>query len=336
MKHDAWRAAIAVGRTQHGVICNGQFRQLGFSSERVRTRVRRGDLVGTLPGVWRFASAQPTKLQSLWSAMLWSKHGVVCANSAAQLWAFEGVHAQHAHIMVPNTVNPRHASVLVRRVQTIDLADVRHRDGLTVATPELTIIQLSGELKARDFEVAFESARRLRLVTVESVHKTLERVGSSGRRGTRELQVLLSELKGTAACDSVLEVDTARLLRDHHIEAPSRQHPVTAFGKRYFVDFAWPHRRVFLECFGRNPHDDPARWAADYDRLSALAAATGWTPIVTTWTEVHRHPTKLVAKLDAALRGHGQTGPNHHSGLLRSGRATQTSGALNERTRIST
>ena len=300
-----WQSAIRIGRNQAGVIHRRQLRHLGMTSEKVRTRVGRGDLEMTLPGVWRFSVVGASPLQHLWSAALWADGAVVCGRSAGQLWNLDRVATSRPEVMVASRCNPRHPSVIVRRASAISLADVRRLHGLRITNPDLTLVHLAGTLAERDLEIAFESARRQRLATVDSVAQTLDRVGSSGRIGVARLQTVLHDLNSTAACESVLEVDTARLLRRNRIATPTRQHEVRAFSKVYRLDFAWPSRRVFLECFGREPHDDPARWAADYDRLSAIAATTGWTPLVTTWNEVHHTPLLLIAKVRTALaRGH--------------------------------
>ena len=103
----------------------------------------------------------------------------------------------------------------------------------------------------------------------------------------------------------MLEVRATQVLRAAGVEAPERQIAISALGDSYRVDLGWRHRRVLLECHGRDPHDDPAAFARDFDRLSAIAAVTGHSILVTTWNETVRTPERLVAKVLTAFETRG-------------------------------
>src|SRR5947208_2895416 len=102
-----------------------------------------------------------------------------------------------------------------------------------------------------------------------------------GVDGATALRRLLDVLDGSVTCESVREVKLARLLRASHFPAPVRQHWVHTIGGRYRLDFAWPERRVALECDGRVFHE----FQRDRTRWRHLGAA-GWRVLPVTWDDV--------------------------------------------------
>jgi very-short-patch-repair endonuclease len=248
-----------------------------------------------LPGVLRIAGAPTSREQEFRSAILWAGHGALVSHRAAgELWPFDGVTATKPEITLPASVVKRVPQVIVHHTRT-SLAERRTRRGLPTTTPERTIIDLAGALRAEPLEIAFESARRDRLVTTKSVDRALERLGSRGRDGTASLQTLLNFLADEPPCESALEVITARMLRASDLPTPQRQVEVTAFGRKYRLDFAWPDARVALECDGRKWHESD--FERDRRRWSAISAATGYRIVWATWQRVRREPEQILAEL---------------------------------------
>jgi very-short-patch-repair endonuclease len=166
-------------------------------------------------------------------------------------------------------------------------------DGLRCTSASRTIIDLAGVLDAESLEAAFESARRRRLVTVASVRGRHDALESRGRAGAARLQRMLDKLDGRAACESVLEVRVARLLRKARLPEPVRQYRVG----RYRLDFAWPLLRIALECDGQAFHEfqrDRTRWRE--------LGASGWRVLPVTWRDVEHRWAEVLAELVAALR----------------------------------
>jgi very-short-patch-repair endonuclease len=167
---------------------------------------------------------------------------------------------------------------------------------MKVTRPVRTIVDLAGVLDEEALEVAFESARRLRIVTHERVAARLDEVGGRGRVGAAQLHRVLAATEGEPAAESRLEVKIARLLRATDLPRPVRQHWITVFGQRYRLDFAWPEIRVALEPDGRKFHEfqrDRTRWRK--------LGATGWRVLPVTWHDVTRDWSTVVRELSAAL-----------------------------------
>lgn len=154
------------------------------------------------------------------------------------------------------------------------------------------MLDLASVLDEYALEVAFESARRERLVTITSVERCIERSGGHGRRGTASLRGLLEQLS-EAPSESPLEVRAARLLRRSRLPRPVQQFEVS----RYRLDFAWPDQLVALECDGRRRHSEDADFQHDRTRLTDLAT-DGWRVLVATRSDLN---DALIEKLDRAL-----------------------------------
>ena len=79
-----------------------------------------------------------------------------------------------------------------------------------------------------------------------------------------------------------------------------RQHPVVVAGKRYRLDFAWPHLRAAFETEGFEWHGSRGRWKQDRIRTGALERL-GWRQMVATWDDVVGNPAGTLDRLGLML-----------------------------------
>ena len=86
-------------------------------------------------------------------------------------------------------------------------------------------------------EIALESARRARLVTVASVACELDRVGAKGRRGCDALQSLLTTLADEPPqigyLDPMADYDQIILLMEGEVLATGTHHELMAVSPEY-------------------------------------------------------------------------------------------------------
>ena len=80
---------------------------------------------------------------------------------------------------------------------------------------------------------------------------------------------------------------------------PAVQHPVVVGGRRYYLDLAYPHRRLAIEYDG-DDHRRQARARRDLEREAALVAA-GWRVLRFDAPVVLLDPARIVAEVRAAL-----------------------------------
>jgi very-short-patch-repair endonuclease len=295
-------AEVRLARTasaQAGVFSHAQADRAGFTRHQLRHRLRHGIWVSALPRVYRLANAPETPLQRLWAARLWAgPAAVVSHRSAGELWSFDGVVAHRAELWVPLACSKRTSCVITRRSDGMDVLDRRYVGGLRVTSPERTLLDLASVLDDETLEVAFEGARRERLVTINSVERCLQRNAARGRAGVGALRVLVRSVADRPS-ESALEVKVARLLRTARTPRPVQQHDVVANGRRYRLDFAWPEFRLALECDGRRRHSEDGDFQHDRTKLSDLAA-DGWCVLIATWRDATRDTQALLERVERA------------------------------------
>jgi len=291
-----------IARDQHALISRAQLGELKLTAKQIAGAVEAQQFEIALPNVFRLAGAPSTPAQKVAAAVLWGGTTAVASyRSAAALWKIDVPAAARPEITVIAEANPRSPKVIVHRVSAPP--ERRVREGIPVTAPERTIVDLAGVLGAAQLEIAFESARHQRLVTVESTSRALAELGPRGRRGAGNLGALLTALADEPPAESALEVKVARLLRDSDLPRPQRQVEIATNGKRYRLDFAWPEHLVALECDGEKWHTDFER---DRKRWSAISSATGYRIIWATARRLRDEPAALLEEIRRRVGRRGE------------------------------
>jgi very-short-patch-repair endonuclease len=232
------------------------------------------------------AAVELTKEVRWRAALAWAgTSSALSHRSAGEFWKLDTVHAPKPELVVPGPRHPRSPEVAVHRTTQLTPADVVRREALRVTSPTRTIIDLAASLDASTLRVAFESARRRRLTSVDAVRSRLAALGTGGRPGAQQLGELLAMLDGRAPSESPLEAKVHELLERTGLPRAVPQFVVTVEGVAYRLDFAWPASRVALECDGRERHFEDTDFRRDRRRWSALAAA-GWRTVFVTWHDL--------------------------------------------------
>ncbi len=133
---------------------------------------------------------------------------------------------------------------------------IRTVGGVPTTGIETTLLRLAHLLDDEAFEIACEDARRRRLTSIPSLHRSLERHAAHGRPGVAVLRAMLVQLDPTHPARSTLEVRARRLVVAHGLDDLVREFPLTRNGRTYRFDVAFPSRRVVLEPNGRRWHGD--------------------------------------------------------------------------------
>jgi very-short-patch-repair endonuclease len=171
---------------------------------------------------------------------------------------------------------------------------------IPITTPVRTLIDLSARMEDDRLLAAMERVFREHLATPERLVARLAALGRSGRRGAARLEQLLGRRGDGRPLESVLEGKVWLLLERSGLPLPARQHWVTTTDGRYRLDFAWPDRKLALECDGWQQHGDRIAFGKDRDRLSELVAS-GWRVLLVTWDAGTRRPKRVVRWVELAL-----------------------------------
>jgi very-short-patch-repair endonuclease len=280
---------------------NGTFQRstaiaYGFTDRQIASRVCSGIWVPVLPGVFRAASTPVTVELLRRAALLFGGDDAVLSHqSAGVLWQLDGIVEAKPEIIVRAGRNPRGAPVNVHHA-VLDRDEVTEVDGFRCTSIARTISDLAHPLDEADLEAAIEKARRRHGTSLRGLTAHLERRSGPGYYGAAKLRRVLTSFDPGAPCESVLEVNVARLLRAANLPTPVRQFWIQVGGRRYRVDFAWPEWRVALECDGRAFHDfqrDRTRWRA--------LGASGWRVLPITWLDATNRWDAVLADLGTAL-----------------------------------
>ncbi len=292
------RVVEKLASKQAGAFCGRQAMAGGAGAQARYRRVRSGAWVRlTPPKTYRLAAFPPTWEQRLWAAWLWAGEGAAISHrSAAALLGLEHFGPGPVELSAPPGGHHRCAGV---RVHESELApgETRRVSGLVVTGPERTLIDVAGRrgVSVEVVDDAMESAFGLGLTTPQRLQAVLD-----GRRGSGVLRRLLAARPPGRPRGSALEGRWLRLVRSAGVPEPAGQLEVRAGSERYFLDFAYPHRRLAVELDGFAKLSTKVAKQDLLTRDTNLGLA-GWTVLHFTWDDVNLRPQWVLDSLRTAL-----------------------------------
>jgi hypothetical protein len=275
-----------------GIVTRRQARAAGVHGRSLTTLVRRGLIARLARGVYAVRDSAQTALDPHAITAGWLV--VLSYESAAAWW---GIHLPapvgRLHVTAPRTRSRRRdgtPGVKLHRA-TLRPGDVVTLRGLRVTSPLRTAVDIARRSSVEHGTTVVDSFYRARLFTPAEFHAAADRAKGPGRVPLQLVARLADPGSG-----SVLETRTRILLWRHQIAPECTQyslsHPKT--GWIGYLDFAWPGRRVALECDGYEWHADREPFQKDRRRWSALNRAN-WKSGVVTWFDVLDDPAYVVA-----------------------------------------
>ena len=310
--HPHWRAVLDLAADHHGLVTRVQMRRIGVTPRMIDVALAGGLLCRVAPSVYRVGGAPQTERMAIAAAAL-STNGTASHATAGSLLQLD---APVAAVPIDVTVDvvaahPTVSHIDVETARRSSQPVVLHRygsrgepslmvDGTRCTDGARTLIDLAGRIRLDQLEDAFERARKLGLVSPESVARRLELLGGRGRKGAAKVREVLGHTC-PGALDSKLEGRVWRLIRRSSLPEPVRQLRVdVARGRWYRIDFAWPELLVAVEAEGFEWHGSRARWKADKVRVAALERC-GWRVLVVTWDDVTRRRAETLDRIAMAL-----------------------------------
>jgi very-short-patch-repair endonuclease len=291
---DVQLSRLAAG--QHSLASRTQALELGMSVRQIDERVASGLFVPEQRGVYRLTGAPRTREQAILAACI-AAGAVASHRSAGALWGLRGVEPGRPEILVSATRCPTLRGVVVHRTDRLDDIDVSRRLRIPVTTPARTLLDLGAVVPVEVVEPALEDALMRRLVTLQLLRNTLERLGGSGRRGAAVLRALVEERDpATAPTQSMLEDELFRVLRRGGLPSPVRQYEVA--GVR--LDGAYPGIRLGLEADSRIWHGGRLDVQRNSDKANVLLAH-GWRVLRFTFFDVTRRARYVVGSVQRQL-----------------------------------
>ncbi len=297
-----WRR---ISRRQSGVVSRSQLLRAGRSTKAIRCMMANGELDRTAAGVYVVGGAPLTFRAQLWRAVL-ATGGVLCGETAAELWGLLDCRAHLVHVLIPHdrrAVAPTGVRVSRWRLTAPPRG---MRDGLPVTTERWTTMSLLASAEPREAVRLADRALQRGWIARTDLITRLRRYPS--RRGNPQLRRLLDATADGAAAES--ERRLHRILRDAGVRGWKANHVVWVNGDLIaVVDVAIVGQRIAIEVDGMAYHVDVDSFRRDRRRQNDLVAL-GWTVLRFTWADLIDRPAYVAATVV------GLTAPNRDLGKL--------------------
>ncbi|CAN5579782.1 hypothetical protein BH20ACT23_BH20ACT23_23750 [soil metagenome] len=283
---------------QHGVIHRRQAIAIGLTRGAIQERLARGEWEAVLPATYRLAGSPRTWHQLVMAACLWAGPGAVASHrTAAALHDLPGFRAGTVEV----TTNRRLAAtgIVVHRCRMNAGIDTTVCDSIPVTAPHRTIIDLCAVAAPERVERALDAVLVRGLGEVGFIWRQLNRLGSVGRRGVRQLRSMLSERSERlhhAGSDS--ETALHQLLRRAGIDGWSPQVEIVDKEFRARPDVVFPEAGLIVEVDSWSWHSDKQSLRKDARRQNHLERL-GWT--VGFREDVLHDPEYVLGEIRAAL-----------------------------------
>ena len=251
--------------------------------------------------MFRLLGAARTRDQRILSAA-WRAKGAASHRTGCELHLLsDRVLARNPDVTVGVASAHEFPGVVVHRSADLLPSDITSVRGIPVTTVTRTLVDVGLRVGELHLEQMVHRALHRRLTTVEALLDTYDRVSRRGRHGAGPIGVVLRRLDPTTApAESELEVLLIKILRDHGVDPPVRQHPVEIAGQRFRLDLAYPDERLFLEGDGFGVHGARASFEADRWRQNLLVEH-GWLPLRFTWRQLRSRPSEAAGQVRRTL-----------------------------------
>jgi very-short-patch-repair endonuclease len=297
-------ALFTLAATQDSVFSRADAASAGLSETEIRRRAAHlWERVHV--GVFRIPGAVSTWRGDLRAAVLAADGAAASHRSAAEFYELPGRRRDLIEITCVRWERAFHPGIVVHESRRLDTRDLRDIDGITVTTPERTILDLASVYPSPDFlEKVIHAARRKELVTYESTRAMFDRHARRGLRGVAALRVALERWNPHARpTESDPETALLQVLRDHGLPEPVLQYEIRddhgALIAR--VDAAYPTARIAIEYDSKQEHSNEFQLAKDARRRNALASV-GYVTLAARWADLTRGGNTFCSHLEAALR----------------------------------
>ncbi|MCU1426422.1 MAG: hypothetical protein JWL83_422 [Actinomycetia bacterium] len=290
----------SLGARQDGVVHRDQLVQAGISGKAITSLVERGWLRHERRGVYAFAGAPRTWNQQLHAAVLFAGDTAVASNScAATLWEFAALPYLTLEISVLRPRSVRVDGIAVHHVTSLPDADITRRAGIPVTTFERTLLDCSTVLSQFQLARNLDDGLRRNVASLRVLREAAARLRSGPGRRLSVVQAVLDERpSGYNPGGSREERLVLDVLVKAGLPAPAQQFKVVAGSNTYFLDYAYPEEKVFIEYYGVGWHGTPSAVVYDSDRISALTTDR-WLPLIFT----EQTPDHVMVERTAAILG---------------------------------
>jgi very-short-patch-repair endonuclease len=284
--------AVLAGR--HGVVTRERLLAAGFGRNQIARLVGNGTLIPVHRGVYVVVHASSPLAHECAAVLACRPRAVLSHRTAGSLWQLPVDRGDAIEVTVvgrrpwgPNGIKVHHIDQLAGH-------ELRRRQGIPIAGPSLTLLDLAGVLARSALATALNEARVQRQVTDSQLRATL--AAHPKRRGAKALRALLDSERGPRITRSEAERRALELMRANGIEPDETDHRIGP----YRVDFLFRSAWLIVEVDGYRYHGTRYRFVRDRRRTAALGAL-GYQVHPLTWDDIENRPAVAMRDLKLAL-----------------------------------
>lgn len=257
-----------------------QLIERGLPRHWIDYRVRKGILTCLHRGVYRVGPVGGLREREMAATLACGPGSFISHRSAAAIWGLVPAPREGDPVDVTIQCGRRRpgCAIRVHRAPPVPTDEITRREGLRIATPARSLLDLASCAGTREMERALARAEREDLVSLRKVRKLVALYPR--RRGIGRLRALVTGARRPKLTRSEAEAIFLELLREAQLRPPKTNRVVRGFE----VDFVWPMENLVVEIDGWTFHRSEAAFEQDRRRDGIMAAA-GVRVVRVTWQQ---------------------------------------------------
>lgn len=272
---------------RNGVIATRDHPELRGAINR---RVRTGQLVPVLPGVYTLPADATDTRRRMAAVPPWDPDAILTHEAAAALTFWPDIRVSVIRCAVKHEKAPQRGYAFVRERIPPEL--VWRHGPVMLTNPTLTALDLAAGTDGGSIDLALLK----RKTTLDLMREALVLTGR--RRGNPDRRRLLIDSRDEPW--STAERQCHRLFREAGITGWKGNQSVTLEQQEFFVDIMFRRLRLVVEIDGRKFHTDAEVFESDRRRQNLLVLH-GWRVLRITWAMITHEPDRVVALVREAI-----------------------------------
>jgi NAD(P)-dependent dehydrogenase (short-subunit alcohol dehydrogenase family) len=237
------RPLIALAAGQQRLFAHWQLAALGLPGSVVTHRLRTGQIVRVLDGVYALAPSRPSAQRDRMAATLTAPDTFSTHASAGAAWGFREHRGAFQIVTRPGSGGPRMVGgVLVCRSSTLT-GHTTVLDGMPITTPARTLVDLAPHIDDRDLARSLRELLRLELAGPAAIL-----IAARLRRGAARIRHAVGRHAGLSLDRARSDAEALALVRLHEAARPMPDVNRHIAGEE--ADLSWPGRRLIVELDG--------------------------------------------------------------------------------------
>lgn len=289
------REALAVARTQYGLVTVDDLRDARVSKRARELAVGSGLLTIVHRGVYRTATQHETFEQRCVAACLAAPHAALSGPTAGRLFGLRKVGTNDVHVISRRTVVL--TGVVGHRTNFLHAADIEVRGPMRLLKPARLACDLASYLDDDDLESVLEQMLDRQMTKLETLRDVARRFIVSGRNGSARIaRVLDGRPTWRRPLESDIELRLLRALTRHGLDLVPQVQVTLDNGRVIRIDLGDPSMKFGVEVDHVTWHGGRLESQRDKVRDRELMRL-GWTVPRVTDDDVTRRLDETVRQL---------------------------------------